>query len=272
MTNNRMSVSEMKLFKACRQAWFFKYHEHLEVTEKSDALETGLSYHSKLEDLYAGKLDTSDLSKESAMALAYKKYIYPKFKVVSTEDWFIKDLGNGFSLIGRTDGISEGYLVEHKTTSETNLEEYEYGLQWDEQILAYMYGNTVKKIKYTVCRKPNIKQKVNETEEQFFERMVNWFDEDTDNKIRLIEISRTSEEIEAFRKHCAKIAKEIGCIDSDSNNCDENIYRNTAYCTKWGRRCEYANICLNYDPNEEYTGFTKDERRIDYGTQEALAN
>ena len=267
MRNKTISISEMKLFKACRQAWFLKYHEHLEPIEKSEALETGTNYHSKLEDLYAGKLDTSDLSKESAMAKAYEKYIYPNFKVVSVEDWFRKDLGNGYALIGRTDGISDGCLVEHKTTGETNLEEYEFGLQWDEQILAYMYGTGMREIWYTICRKPNIKIKKNETEEEFFDRMVAWFDEDTNDKIRLVKLSRTDEEVEAFRRHCAKIAKEIDEVASD-----DDVYNNTAYCTKWGKRCEYSGICLGYQSGLEYAGYFKDERRIDYGNEIAKAD
>ncbi len=262
MRNKKISVSELKLFKACRKAWYLKYHEHLEVAEKAESLVTGLSYHSKIEDLYAGKLDTSDLSKESAMAKAYEKYIYPKFKVISTEDWIVKEFGNGYSLIGRTDGIADGAIVEHKTTSDTNLEEYEYGLQWDEQILAYMFATGMRTMWYTVCRKPNIRQKTNETDEEFFERCVKWFDEDTDTKIKLIKVVRTDEEVEKFRKHAARMAVEIANVEED------DIYNNTAYCMKWGRRCEYAGICLNYVPNEVYAGYIKDERSIDYGIKE----
>ena len=271
MRNRTLSVSELKLFKACRQAWFLKYHEHLEPIEKSEALETGTSYHSKLEDLYNGELDVSDLSVASAMAKAYEKYIYPKFKVVSTEDWFLKELGNGFSLIGRTDGISDGCLVEHKTTGETNLEEYEFGLQWDEQILAYMYATGTREIWYTICRKPTIRIKKGETEEQFFNRMVEWYDEDTNNKIRTVKLYRTDEEVEKFRQHCAYMAVEIGnaakAADDKSILANYDIYRNTAYCTKWGKRCEYAGICLDYKSGTEYAGYFKDERRIDYGNQ-----
>lgn len=263
--NKKVSISEIKLFKACRQAWYLKYHEHIEPVEKAENLETGVNYHSKLEDLYAGHLDTSDLSKESAMAKAYEKYIYPKFEVVSTEDWVIKNFdGSSFGMLGRTDGISNGALVEHKTTSETNLEEYEYGLQWDEQILAYMWLTGMRKMWYTIIRKPNIRQKKNESDEEFFNRMVAWYDEDTDTKIKLTEVFRTDEEVMAFAKHAEHIVSEIM---KANNGLDDEIYRNTMYCTKWGRRCEYAGICLNYNPNEEYAGFVKDERRIDYGNR-----
>ena len=38
----------------------------------------------------------------------------------------------------------------------------------------------MRKVWYTVCRKPTIRQKKNETDEEFFGRMVAWYDEDTE--------------------------------------------------------------------------------------------
>ena len=125
-----VSISKVKLFKACRRAYELKYVYDLVPVERAETLETGLSYHRKIEELYrTGDVDTSDLSRESAMAKAYEKYIYPRFKVRSVEDWFEFLLPNGDKLVGRTDGITEdGDLVEHKTTSQEIGEDYEYGL------------------------------------------------------------------------------------------------------------------------------------------------
>ncbi len=81
--------------------------------------------------------------------------------------------------------------------------------------------------------------------------MVAWYDEDTDSKIRVMEITRTDEDIEQFRQDVEKIT-------FDMNHCS-NFYKNTAYCKKWGRRCEYASVCLHYDPEQEYIEFTKED-------------
>ena len=253
----KISISELKLFKACRRAWYFRYIEELVPIDKLEALQIGSNYHEKLETFYkTGELDTSDLSKESAMATAYCKYIAPNFPVRSVEDWSRYDLGNDNYLIGRTDGISDDdTLVEHKTTSGEITEEYEYNLQWDEQILAYMLMTGARKIWYTVCRKPTIRQKKDETEEEFFNRMVEWYDDDTEHKIRLIEVFRTDEEVEAFRQHLVKM---VDIVNKSKQDID-SLYRNCAYCTAWGRRCEYSSICLNYKHGEEYASFTRKE-------------
>ena len=248
----RLSVSKMKLFKACRRAYELRYIEGLTPVETSDALQTGLTYHSKIEDLYKiGGVDMTDLSKESAMAVAYLKYIYPQFKVKASEEWLSRDVA-GNTLIGRADGIAEdGRLVEHKTTSSEITEEYEYDLQWDEQILAYMLMTGAREIYYTVCRKPTIRQKKGETEEEFFNRMVEWYDEDTDKKIRCMLITRTDREVAEFETELKKMLFEISRTS--------NFYRNTGNCKRWGRRCEYASVCLHYDPDEEYVEFVKED-------------
>lgn len=254
MKTDYLSISQIKLFKACRRAYELKYIEGLEPVEKASALQTGIGYHEKLEQLYRdGDFDASDFSKESAMATAYKKYIYPEFKVRAVEEWCeYKD--GGIPLIGRVDGMTEdGDLVEHKTTSLEPIE-YEYNLQWDEQLMAYMLMTGAQKVWYTVCRKPTIRQKKNESEQEFFERMVAWYDEDTDSKIKLIQVGRTDEEIEAFKKSFENIRDDISLAGRYGD-----FYRNTCHCNAWGRRCEYSSICLHYDPNQEYVEFTRKE-------------
>lgn len=249
------SISRVKLFKSCRRAYQFRYEYDLEPVEKSEALQTGSNYHELLETLYSDEdkfLMEIEPTKEYAMAVAYRKYIYPEFSVSSVETWMEKQIRK-HKLIGRVDGLAkDGLLVEHKTTSSEITEEYEFNLQWDEQILAYMSLTGTREVYYTVIRKPTIRQKKNESEEEFYQRMVEWYDEDTESKIRLLKISRTDDEVEEFEKSFETI-------------CDEMergvIYRNQNYCNCWGRRCEYSSICLNYDPNQEYVGFVRGGRK-----------
>ena len=75
---------------------------------------------------------------------------------------------------------------------------------------------------------------------------------DTDSKIRLFDVERTDEEVEAFRKEL----EEIKDIISEAE-VNKRFYRNTCHCNAWGRRCEYSSICLNYDPSQSYIEFTK---------------
>lgn len=251
----KSSISALKLFKACRRAYELKYIEGLTPVETPDALKVGTNYHAKIADLYAGQLDTSDLSKESAMALAYQKYVMLNFEVHTVEEWAEAEIGNGHILVGRIDArAADGAVVEHKTTSSDIGEEYEFNLQWDEQILAYMFLTGARRIYYTVIKKPTIRLKKGETEEAFFERMCAWYDEDTESKIRYFPVERDDAEVEDFRKNLVALMDEAEAAGG------RTLYRNTAYCNCWGRRCEYSSICLHYDPAQEYIEFNRREK------------
>lgn len=252
----RVSISKLKSFKACRRKYKLHYIEGLTPVVTAPALETGSNYHKQIELLNTNMqafLEQGDFSKEHAMALAYKKYVLPKVKIVEPEKWLNYDLGNGDELVGIVDGIADdGLIVEHKTTGEDNLEKYEYGLQWDEQILAYMLMTGKRVVHYTVIKKPTIRIKKDETEEDFFARMVAWYDEDTENKIRVLELTRTDEEVGEFKLqllHDVRMMKEA--------QQDRDFYRNTCNCNLYNRRCEYSSVCLNYNPEQEYIEFMK---------------
>lgn len=257
----KISITKLKTFKACRRAYELRYIHNLVPVEKSEALTTGTDYHSKIEQLYkTGKFDL-DNSKASAMATAYFKYIYPMVHIVDVETEFNLPLYKNLGFTGRVDGITDtGELVEHKTTS-LGVEEFEYSIQWDEQSLGYMLATGRRKMIYTVVQKPTIRQKKTETDEEFFQRMVDWYAEDTYSKIRTFEVVHSDEEIEQF-------ANELLQVVDDMNNCS-NYYRNTAHCFRYGRKCEYAQVCLNYDETQQYINYT---RREPYGNQEDLRN
>ena len=251
-----LSISKIKAFKACRRMYQLKYIEHVEPVQYSEALEIGRNYHEMIDSFYKGEKVTETFTKESAMFAAYKKYIAPNFKMIDSEYCMKKNMKKYYidvDFVGIADGIAEdGYLVEHKTTGGDVGEMYEYNLQWDEQILAYMWLSGSRKIWYTVCKKPTIRQKQNETDEEFYRRMVEWYDDDTENKIRVIEIKRSDEEVEEFEKKLLAM-----CFEIDNAYATENYYRNTCHCQTWGTRCEYSPICLNYNPDENYVGFIK---------------
>ena len=252
-----VSISQVKCFKSCRRAYYFRYIEQLEPIKTSDALQMGTNYHEILEALNNDgpeALAGFPYTKELAMAYAYLENIYPHFEVKSAEDWIRYKLNDKHTLIGRVDGIAtDGNLVEHKSTSGEITSQYEYNLLWDEQLLAYMLATGARKAYYTVCRKPTIRQKKTESDEEFFKRVCEWYHEDADSKIRLLEIERTDEEVEQFRQDLIAMCDEMENAT--------NLYRNCGWCNVWGRRCEYSGICLNYDSSQEYIEFERKERR-----------
>ena len=250
-----LSVTKIKDYKMCKRLYELKYLEKIKPVKDSEALINGRSYHDKLEQLYTkGYFDFSgDIT--DAMAFAYEKFIYPEFSMCYVEDWFDYKLNDNHTLIGRIDGItSDKILVEHKTTSRDVDESYIYNLQWDEQILSYMLANNTRKIYYTVCKKPTIRKKKNESDEDFINRCCNWYNEDTEKKIGVFMLERTDEEIEKHKKNLIYIADEM----EDCSKHKEKLYNNPCACSMWGSRCPYSSICLNYQPDKEYIGFVKE--------------
>lgn len=245
----KISYTQFKTYKACRRLYELSYVEGLKYNKSIEPLEAGVNYHNKIEQLY----NTGDFErtgdKTDAMAEVYRKYIFPRFKVLATEQWFEYPLGRHL-LVGRVDAVAEGgWLVEHKTTSGEVGDEYLYNLQWDEQILFYLLTHGVFEMYYTVTKKPTIRQKQNESLEEYIARCVEWYDTDTAKKIGLFKISRTPEEIEAFKEQLIVTLNEV-----EQNKL---YFRNPNNCTCFGRRCEYSQICLNYNPEMEYIDFIK---------------
>jgi hypothetical protein len=236
-----------------------RYIEELYPVQKASTLQDGSDYHSGIERYYREGDFETDMSnpKISAMVRAYINYVaenFPMLKEVKyCEEWFDHKLTQKHSIIGRCDAVAlDGLPVEHKTTSAEINEDYEYALQWDEQVLTYMLAKGVTEMYYTVIRKPTIRQKQNETEEEFYERCFAWYAEDTERKIKVLKVTRSPQEIAEHRESLKVIAKEIeGC---------KHFYRNPCMCNAYGRRCEYESVCLNYNPELEYIEFEKKKR------------
>jgi hypothetical protein len=263
-----VSISKIKTFKACRRLYELKYVYNLEANETPEPLETGKNYHKMIEDYYHGiEPDETDYSKEHAMFEAYKKHIASQLHIVETEKYVECEIGYDDKLIGYVDGIADdGCLVEHKTSGGDIGEQYEYNLQWDEQTPAYMLMSGARKVHYTICKKPTIRQKQNETDEEFYRRMIEWYDDETETKIRMFDIVRTDEEISLFQSTLCSIVEEMkrceeNAVDSPAPICQaySPFYRNTCHCNAWGRRCEYSPVCLEYDDEVGAIGFSKKE-------------
>lgn len=264
----KISTSKVRCYKACKRKYYFSYIEELTPVQKAKTLEDGTSYHTMLENLYKyGDFEIDmDNPKISAMAVAYREYIYPKFKVNKAEESFEFMLNEEHKLVGRFDGIAEDWcVVEHKTTSSDIDDEYIYNLQWDEQIPNYMLVSGKNEMYYTVCKKPTIRLKQNETNEQFFLRCVEWYNTDTDKKIRVIKVTRNQKEIEQQKEMLKHMASEMFCDEENYKflqECNDPakehlFYRNPSHCTCYGRKCEFASICLDYNPKFEYVEFKK---------------
>lgn len=250
---SKASNSKIQCYKSCRRMYELRYIENLYPIQKSEALERGSSYHDKIESLLKTGTFEIDEPKSSAMAVAFKKYVYPLLQPVAEEEWFSYKTGFGDEVIGRIDARNaDGALIEHKTTGLNIDEAYWYGVQTDEQLLTYMLAYGVRKAYYTVCKTPTIRQKQNETDDEFFVRCVEWYKEDTESKITMRVVTHTDDEVEQFAREQALTIKEM-------DTC-QLFYRNRSYCMKWGKMCDYAPVCEHYDRGQEYIGFERRDK------------
>lgn len=258
----RISSSKVKTYKACHKLYYFKYVEGLASENSAQTLVDGLNYHAGVEAINNGaepKLDIENDPKTSAMIMAYKKHIAPQLSVTEAEVPFELKLTPNVTLVGRFDGVTgAGVVVEHKTTSSDIDDEYVYDLQWDEQVLNYMLASGKDLVIYTAIKKPTIRQKQNETATEFYERCLAWYDEDNEHKFGVMTVVREKSEIEAQRRQLISVAHEMSAREARKNK-DMAFFRNPNYCGQYGRRCEFASICLDYNPQFLPCGFTKKE-------------
>lgn len=263
----KLSASLVKTYKMCRRKYELKYLEELEPIAKTQALQDGSDYHSGIENWYVNgnlALDVENNPKISAMVSAYTIFVnqYQELapsNVQYAEKWFEYHFSDSnHTVVGRIDAITkDGIPIEHKTVSGDIDEEYVYTLQWDEQIPTYMLANGINEMIYTVIKKPTIRQKQNETAEDFFVRCMKWYYEDTEKKFRVIKVTRSLAELEEHRKNLIVIADEI-------ESC-KHFYRNPNACNCYNRRCEYSQVCLNYNPQLDYVEYKKKEKLKENG-------
>lgn len=261
-----ISNSAIQTFKQCRRMYELRYVYDLVPVSTADALARGLAYHEGVENLLKNDSKPIEDPKIRAMVEAFNIYIVPILeyrgvKIQSVEEWFEYRVPNkrkkkAHIVMGRTDATTDrGLVVEHKTTSSLIDGAYWQRLEFDEQIMSYMLATKSRGVYYTVCVTPTIRQKQNETDDEFYERCLKWYSEDTERKIDVQLITKEPYELERFAKEQDRIITEI-------EKC-KHYYRNPGNCMKWGKMCEYAPICMNFDPNQEYIQFKKRERNYE---------
>lgn len=257
----KLSASKLRTFKACRRKYQLSYIELLEPIQKEQALEMGSSYHKNIEMLLNKEdvieiFDDVEQCKILAMTKAFQKYILPKLpKVKATEQKFefCIDEEKDYWVNGIIDAITEdGLVIEHKTSSTPLDEKYIDRINWDDQVPIYMLATGTNNCCYTVCQKPTIRLKKDEELVDFYKRCLDWYEENTEQKIGLFIVVRTKEELAEKWQELKEMCEEM-----------ENakvFYKNQQNCSIIS--CPYSSICLNYDASIEPIGFKKKEENI----------
>lgn len=245
----KVSYSKMQCFKDCRRMYELKYIYGVYPTQQPQTLQDGLSYHEGIEKLINNADVEIPHNKIGSMIYAFKKHIeLPKCQI-KTEQPFIIDVGM-HQLVGRFDGLGDDFVLEHKTTSSNIDGAYWQQAERSEQVLTYCLASGYAEVLYTACKKPTIRQKKNETEEEYFDRCCEWYD-DNYTKIGQQILYKSPLQIERYADILERTADEM-------EKCNL-FYKNCQHCMKWGRLCEYAPICEEYNPKQDYIGFERKE-------------
>lgn len=244
------SNSRIQCYKSCRRMYLWKYIHNVVPVESSAALQNGTSYHDKVRQINEnGDFERDGNVKTNAMADAYKRLILPKLgKIASAEECWTMYLG-GHGVCGIIDAIDEnGTPIEFKTTSSpVNSSEYMGRIGHDEQIKLYMLACAKTRIKYAIMQTPTIRQKKDETDDEFEKRLADWYDE---SKVAVFDVYVPVEQL-------AKYKQELIATMDEMELCNL-FYGNPNNCMKYGSLCEYAQICeTEYDPDNEYVGFER---------------
>ena len=268
-----LTNSQIQTWLSYRRYYKFAYMDLLKATEPSPALRIGSAIHCALQhwylssncdnsiirfydDVIAESLITDialDESIEAEKSLVsnilngYKNcYANEKITVLETEKTIRTKIADNTWFAGKVDMIAEvdgrKWLFEHKTTSVLG-DNYFNKLAIDPQVTGYLYLVTRKhpdvcSVIYNVLRKPSIRQKKNETVDEFSQRMRDDYIKRPEFYFQQQEVVRNDRELAEFPEYVKNIAQEI--------RYHRNFFpRNPSRCNLYGG-CLFRSLCIEY--------------------------
>ena len=247
-----LHASEAKTLLACPAMWGHAYRSRRVPLVKSEALSRGTAVHEWLAGWWMGASGESHDSGQAlpddpiarACCIGYAAvYQAPDLANVQVEVPWTATIG-GVPCAGTLDahGTETGadgvlVIVEHKTTS---LDISPGSLYWrqvvttDPQVSMYRAAFPGAKVLYDVLRKPALRQKTTENEDQFVARCVEAMALDPAHYFQRAYVVRLEAEDEAF-------AEDVRAIDALRRL--PLLPRNPASCFAYGRRCDWFPVC-----------------------------
>lgn len=252
------TTSMIRSYKSCKRLYELQYIEQLKPVIEAEPLVTGKAYHKLVEDILKDQY-VPENTVVGVMAEKFKEKIHPLLPYINhIEREFKVQIDDDKFLIGKIDAESEaGVPIEHKTTADNIDEKFIHRLNWDDQVTNYLLAlslernEIINKVIYTVIKKPSIRLKQSETEEEYIARCSEWYEDKTETKIATFPVIRSKDEL-------AEKQKELIYIADEMKNC-KCFYRNPSHCSILG--CRFSSICLSYTPETGSVDFIKKERR-----------
>lgn len=271
---NKLTFSAISLYNKCPHAYKLRYIDKIvkpsDPNNENNALELGSLVHEGLanhwlqHDLFEFiDIDENNLVDRKAKEIIKKYHEYfkedcDKYAVESIEGQFENEFFKG-----QVDGViidkqtGERLLLEHKTASIVN-DNYWYKLNLDLQIRLYAAAVGVNKVLYDVIKKPQLRIRKGETDEEFEERLK----ASKTGKIK----RKEAEPLEEFLKRyydAIEFERRIINIDNMNEAKDDALQivkdvenkrfcRCRNNCMFGGMTCEYFELCTGQKSIDEY--------------------
>jgi len=240
-----LHASEMSLYLRCPRAWSHAYVDRRVAKETDRNLSIGTQVHKWLQEwwILQNWLVYPEDPIARACCIGYHAYWgEPDLKNVEVELPWSAEVG-GVPCAGTLDAIGtddDGHvvIVEHKTTGHDITPGSVYWRQRvtaDVQVSMYLAAFPDATVVYDVIRKPSLRLKKDETEDQFVTRCVVAMADEPDKYFQRQTVVRLEHEHKAF-------AEDVRLIDDRRRLPFQP--RATGACFDYGKRCPYWGVCF----------------------------
>ncbi len=285
-----LTASRMACLLACPRRHFWRYEIGLTRTVGAPALRFGSAWHRAMEARWRG--DAYEFALAAAVGIApevdelqaatlagllsayYARYADDPVRDLQPEIEFSEPIrySRDFRAAGKIDGLGahrdgRAVLVEHKTTSENVAPDSDYWLRLraDKQIAQYVLaarglGRDVELVLYDVVRKPAIRPKQNETDEDFGRRLADDAKARPEFYFARREVPVIDQDLAEFAierrqigRLIARLRREERALERREHAWPRNI--GSLSCA----RCDFESFCLqnlSVDPAHPPAGFT----------------
>ena len=244
-----ISASGLSMFRNCPMSFYYKYIAGFKPlgVQDTEQLQMGKIFHSILEGepIDYGLDRKTQLSIEASADYIRNRYVIQSIgsTIAEVSDNTITEYqleNDGFTgfidlVVQDDDGDT---LIDYKYVASLDYAEgYKIGDQT--KLYPYLYtnqtGRPVKQMVFLCVVKPTIRLRREETEEEYFERIQEWYGDFT---CRVKEVVINREELDELAQ---ELADDLLYIRHMIDNA--MFYRNNGSCNKYGQNCQFYPIC-----------------------------
>lgn len=281
MEGNKLPVLTYSMIRSydCPKKFYYRHIKHLVPVVMPEALSIGRLYHGgrehgeewALEEIRKGKVLSQDQAdaqaKTEALILGMLRGARLAFRDIEVErepEWchpiVNPDTGRRsrrYLSAGKADGITtangHATIIEEKTKGSSITESDVTKLSQDMQVLNEVANLqrardvVIDRVYYRYIRKPTIRQRQNESVQEFCKRLEDDYQARPEFYFTEIEIVVDQERVTAWERDLWLIAHIIGY-----SHAHKLWYRNTSRCAEWGG-CVYLPLCTGEDAAHMFT-------------------